>query len=459
MQGTVLERIVQDKAVWVADRKASQPLLQFQADVAPSTRDFYQALSQSHPAFILECKRASPSKGLIREDFNPEAIADIYANYASAVSVLTDEPYFQGNFGFLPLVSARTTQPILCKDFIIDPYQIWLARYYQADAILLMLSVLDDSQYQALSQLAEQLSMGVLTEVSNQAELNRALALKAKVIGINNRDLHDLSVNLDKTRQLAPQIPSDTLIISESGIYSHQQLHELSPYVNGFLIGSSLMSAVDLNVAVRRLVFGEHKICGLMRPEDVRNAYQYGALYGGLIFVDGSPRQVTPQQARELVAVAPLQFVGVFRQHAISEIIEVVQQLGLAAVQLHGEEDQTYITALRQALPTDCEIWKAVTVKSQLPNRQWSDVDRYLFDNGAGGSGYTFDWSLLRHQDLSNVMIAGGINTDNCRDALAYGSRGLDVNSGIEYAPGYKDSQHMQTLFARLSPSTRNENS
>ncbi|QHM71156.1 Tryptophan biosynthesis protein TrpCF [Mixta intestinalis] len=150
MQETVLNHIVRDKALWIEQRKQAQPLASFQQQLTPSTRSFYHALQGARTAFILECKKASPSKGVIRAEFDPLAIAHVYKDYASAVSVLTDEKYFQGSFDFLPLVSAAITQPVLCKDFIIDPFQIYLARHYQADAILLMLSVLDDEQYRSL---------------------------------------------------------------------------------------------------------------------------------------------------------------------------------------------------------------------------------------------------------------------------------------------------------------------
>lgn len=204
-------------------------------------------------------QKASPSKGLIRDDFDPVAIAQVYQDYASAISVLTDEKYFQGDFAFLPQVSAAVHQPVLCKDFIISEYQIYLARYYQADAILLMLSVLDDSQYRQLSAVAHSLKLGVLTEVSNEEELQRAIQLEARVVGINNRDLRDLSIDLDRTRRLAPRLPEGVSVISESGIHRHAQIRELSRFADGFLIGSSLMSEPDLTLAVRRVILGKTK--------------------------------------------------------------------------------------------------------------------------------------------------------------------------------------------------------
>lgn len=188
--------------------------------------------------YILECKKASPSKGLIRSNFDLAEIADVYKHYASAISVLTDEKYFQGHFADIAQVRQRVTQPILCKDFILSEYQVYLARYAQADAILLMLSVLNDEGYTQLATLAHQLGMGVLTETSNEAEFARALALKAKVIGVNNRNLHDLSVDIQRVAQItqhyADQIPPGTKIISESGIYQHQQIRDLRPVADGF---------------------------------------------------------------------------------------------------------------------------------------------------------------------------------------------------------------------------------
>lgn len=242
MQETVLHKIVRDKAQWIAARQQQQPLAGFQNDIVPSERSFYHALQGTRTAFILECKKASPSKGLIRENFDPVEIATVYKDFASAISVLTDEKYFQGSFDFLPLVSKTVSQPVLCKDFIIDPYQIYLARYYQADAILLMLSVLTDEQYRQLAAVAHSLNMGVLTEVISEEELQRAIALEARVVGINNRDLRDLSIDLNRTRQLAPRVPHGVTVISESGINNYGQIRELSHYANGFLIGSALMS-------------------------------------------------------------------------------------------------------------------------------------------------------------------------------------------------------------------------
>lgn len=447
---TVLAKIVADKAIWVEARKQQQPLDTFQQDVQPSTRHFYDALQGARTAFILECKKASPSKGVIRDDFDPARIADVYRHYASAISVLTDEKYFQGSFDFLPLVSQVAPQPILCKDFIIDPYQIYLARHYQADACLLMLSVLDDEQYRQLAAVAHSLKMGVLTEVSNEEELERAIALGAKVVGINNRDLRDLSIDLNRTRQLAPKLGHGVTVISESGINTYGQVRELSHFANGFLIGSALMAYDDLNAAVRRVLLGENKVCGLTRPEDAKTAYESGAIYGGLIFVPTSPRFVTDEQAQQVKAAAPLQYVGVFRNAEIADVCDKASRLMLAAVQLHGGENQAYVDALRAALPAQVQIWKALSVGETLPARDYRSVDKYVLDNGQGGSGQRFDWSLLQGQALDNVLLAGGLGADNCIEAAKAGCAGLDFNSGVESQPGIKDARLLASVFSTL---------
>ncbi|MDN2486648.1 bifunctional indole-3-glycerol-phosphate synthase TrpC/phosphoribosylanthranilate isomerase TrpF [Kosakonia sacchari] len=447
---TVLAKIVADKALWVAARKEQQPLASFQNDVVPSTRRFYDALQGTRTAFILECKKASPSKGVIRNDFDPARIASIYKHHASAISVLTDEKYFQGSFDFLPIVSAIAPQPILCKDFIIDAYQIYLARHYQADACLLMLSVLDDEQYRQLAAVAHSLNMGVLTEVSNEEELQRAISLEAKVVGINNRDLRDLSIDLNRTRELAPRLGTGVTVISESGINTYAQVRELSHFANGFLIGSALMSHDDLDAAVKRVLLGENKVCGLTRPQDAQAAHQAGAIYGGLIFVASSPRAVTQAQAQAVMQAAPLQYVGVFRNATHEEVVAKVNALNLVAVQLHGDEDQAYIDTLRERLPAKTQIWKALSVGDSLPARRFQQVDKYVFDNGQGGSGKSFDWSLLAGEPLDNVILAGGLSADNCVQAAKTGCAGLDFNSGVESEPGIKDASKLASVFRTL---------
>lgn len=450
MKTSILQKIVDDKAAYLITRKAEQPLESFIGAIVPSHRRFYQALTHNQTVFILECKKASPSKGLIREDFDPVRIAKTYQPYAAAISVLTDEKYFQGSYDFLKMVSSAVHQPVLCKDFIIDAYQVYLARYYQADAILLMLSVLDDDTYRDLSALAHSLDMGVLTEISNENERQRAIELGAKVIGINNRDLRDLSIDLERTRKLAAGLPNDTIIISESGIRQHRQVRELSQFAHGFLIGSSLMAQQNLDLALRRLLLGNNKICGLTRPQDAKTALQMGAVYGGLIFAEKSPRKVSLQKAQQIINEASLQYVGVFQNQPVDIVSDIARTLSLTAVQLHGHENEDYINTLRTVLPEHCEIWKAIDMSKTAEFSEIPNVDHLLLDNGSGGTGKPFDWQLINPQLQHNNMLAGGLNADNCQQAATLGCYGLDFNSGVEVSPGIKSSQKIKQVFQQL---------
>ncbi|OED57592.1 bifunctional indole-3-glycerol phosphate synthase/phosphoribosylanthranilate isomerase [Aliivibrio fischeri] len=449
----VLVKIVKDKAIWVAERKKQQPLDDFQSSLSLSDRSFYDALKTGKTEFILECKKASPSKGLIRDDFDLDYIASIYNNHASAISVLTDEKYFQGSFDFLPIIRNQVSQPILCKDFMIDAYQVYLARHYSADAILLMLSVLDDAQYKALADIAHSLNMGILTEVSNEEELHRAVALNAKVIGINNRNLRDLSTDLNRTKELAPLLPKGTTIISESGIYTHQQVKELAQHASGFLIGSSLMAEKNLELAARKVILGENKVCGLTSEQDAKAVYDSGAVYGGLIFVEKSPRFVPLETAKKITQATALHYVGVFQNEDAQRVAQYATDLSLSVVQLHGNETEEYITELASLLPTHTQIWNVISVSDDaqrisLPQTQ---ADKVLVDckvgSQVGGTGVNFDWNKLPHH---NIMLAGGLELNNTKQAAQLGCYGLDFNSGVESTPGKKDHKKLSAVFSAL---------
>ncbi|URJ31597.1 bifunctional indole-3-glycerol-phosphate synthase TrpC/phosphoribosylanthranilate isomerase TrpF [Blochmannia endosymbiont of Camponotus modoc] len=450
MQHTILDKILSYKKIWIADQKKQHSLHVLKRKTQASNRDFYRAVShnQSQTIFILECKKASPSKGIIRNDFNPIKIAQTYKNYSSVISVLTDNKYFHGDFDILHQVSNIVEQPILCKDFFISEWQIYFARLHKADAILLMLSILDDVTYQKLVKIAHTLCMGVLTEIANEDELKRAKYLGAKVIGINNRNLNDLSVDLNRTITLSKDIPNTITVISESGISNYCHIRKLRRYVNGFLIGTILMSQPNLNAAIKKLILGENKICGLTRVRDADIAYKSGAIYGGLIFVPTSPRYINITIAQRIVScVKYLSYVGVFCNATISYIVTIVNILGLAAVQLHGTENQDYINILRTRLPMTCHIWKSINMNHRpLSTCNILNVDRYLADNG-GGSGKTFDWSLLSSMQLDKVILAGGLTINNCNKAARIGCLGLDFNSGVEIKPGIKNHQKLIKVF------------
>ncbi|WP_232361472.1 bifunctional indole-3-glycerol-phosphate synthase TrpC/phosphoribosylanthranilate isomerase TrpF [Paraneptunicella aestuarii] len=439
--------------------KEKLPLEEVKKNLTPSEKSLYCALAEPHAGFILECKKASPSKGLIRENFDLDEILAAYTPHASAISVLTDEKYFQGSFDYLKYVTDRVEQPVLNKDIFIDPYQVYLARYYNADAILLMLSVLTDEEFVEMAEIAKELNLDVLTEVSNVAEAQRALKLGANMIGINNRNLRDLSTDLATTEQLAPLLSTpdhaDCLLISESGIYTNQDVRRLSPLVDGFLVGSSLMAQKDLPQAVTELVHGKVKVCGITREQDALVAKAKGATYLGLIFADVSKRKIDLATAQAITQACPHRYVGVFVDEDISLVVDHAKALNLVAVQLHGNEDQEYIIRLRGALPMNCEIWKAKGVTNKLPAMDETDVDYFLLDcqtdDQSGGTGKSFDWRLLDTlADKSHLILAGGLRPSNIATAAASGVACIDINSGVESAPGIKDEELLSSAFAAL---------
>nr|WP_268408276.1 bifunctional indole-3-glycerol-phosphate synthase TrpC/phosphoribosylanthranilate isomerase TrpF [Alteromonas sp. a30] len=466
--GNILDKIVADKRIELVERKKTLPMESFVQNLKPSTRSFYDALSKPNAGYILECKKASPSKGLIRDPFDLDEILDAYEPYASALSVLTDEKYFQGKFEYLDYVTSKVSIPVLNKDFFVDPYQIHLARYHNADAVLLMLSVLNDDEYRELAELAKSYNMGILTEVSNEEEAHRAIALGADIIGINNRNLRDLSTDLATTEMLAPLLSQNhkqsdengrkRLLISESGIYTYQDVRRLAPLVDGFLVGSSLMAQADVKQAAARLTHGNVKVCGITREQDAIAAKMAGASYLGLIFAPASKRKVTLEKAKSIVAACSHHYVGVFVNADINIVVEYATQLQLTAVQLHGKEDQAYIDALRQQLPSYCQIWKAKGVKANsdmLPPLNEQQVDLFLLDcqvgTQSGGTGQQFNWQLLDAlNDKSNIALAGGLNPDNVSTAGAQGAALIDINSGVESAPGIKDDTLIQQAFTAL---------
>ena len=257
----ILDKILQTKAAEVAADQARQPLPELQAQLSdlPATRGFAAALRRqaaTGTAIIAEVKKGSPSKGIIRADFDPLAIAQSYQRGGAAcLSVLTDESYFYGSLAYLGLIRAQVDLPLLRKDFIIDPYQVVQARVAGADAILLIAAALDDEKLRELAGLATSLQLDVLLEVHDADELERALQLPVDLIGINNRNLKTFATDLGITEQLAGRIPAAQLAVAESGINDRRDIERLKAAgAKAFLIGESLMREIDIEAKLNELI-------------------------------------------------------------------------------------------------------------------------------------------------------------------------------------------------------------
>ncbi len=464
---TVLGKIIKQRQIRISQQNdvntTEQP--------APSKRSLIDNLTSSATGFILECKKSSPSRGQLSDNYQPEQIAEEYQQFASAISVLTEPDFFSGNLDDLRKVTEAVSIPVLCKDFVIDTSQIYQARTAGADVILLMLSVITDSFWMQCYEIANELGLDIITEIHNKQELARALALPAKIIGINNRNLHTLKTDISVTKALVSQIPDDRLVISESGIGTHQQLKDLGPLVDGFLIGSSLMQSKDIAASLRRLVFGEIKICGLTRREDADLAWQLGASFGGMIFTSVSSRCINMQQGRSICNEQKMPMVGVFKDQSLSEVSAIAKELSLYAVQLHGDEDINYIEQLTDILDAETQIWKAIScseISDDYPSIQQAveisnnllrnGIDKVLIDTPKDKDDHQLDYQAFL-QD-SRVLIAGGlqINSHLFQQAYTTGMKsqaGFDLCSSLEQSAGIKDPEKMKMLFNNLQPKTR----
>lgn len=461
---TVLEGIVEGRKRHLDEIRARMSHVDF--DTLPkSTRSLYDRLAEPGTRFILECKSASPSLGVIREHYHPGEIAAVYsrpAHHAAGISVLCEPERFGGDYDHLATVAATTHLPVLCKDFIIDEVQVYAARYFGADAILLMLSVLDDADYARLAALADALGMDVLTEVIDEEEAQRATRLGARIFGGNHRNLHDLTIDLDRSARLAALAPENAVVVSESGIRDVGTVRRLGGHSDGFLVGSQLTGQPDIDLACRELIYGPNKVCGLTSPSAAQAAKANGAVYGGLIFEEASPRNVSRETAAEIMAGEPgLKYVAVSRR---TEGWGELALDGIHAVQIHApyqgsvEAELTLVDRVRAEVRTvGTEVWRAVSMTAphgpETAAALAEQVDMLVLDSGDGGTGEVFDWGAVPDVVKRNALLAGGIGPHNVERALAVGCAGVDLNSGVEYPStagewaGRKDAAALRQTF------------
>ena len=430
-----LGEIIAHKRIEVAERLAGADL----SAARPTNRSLIAAMGQPGARFIFEYKRRSPSEGMLSDALEPAAVARAYTGVADGMSVLTDSRFFGGSLADLAAARTAFDGPILAKDFIVDPRQVAEARIAGADAVLVILSVLDDAAAQAVMDAAKRLGMDVLVEVHDAPEMRRAVALGAALIGINNRDLKTFRTDLAVTERLAG-MAGDALVISESGIATRADIDRLAPHVDGFLIGSTPMRSGDPHGEARALAFGRVKLCGLRTAADLDAAAP--AAFAGLVFVPGTPRDLSLDAALEAIDGArnapPL--VAVFRD----QVADIIGELALKAIQLHNVASDAHTV-------TDVEYWRA-----ESPGDPIHSADRIVFDNGHGGTGQSFDWSTIRNRpELPRALLAGGIGAHNAVAARSVGAYAIDVGSAMDELPGVKSHAMIAALFDTLRPTSR----
>jgi indole-3-glycerol phosphate synthase/phosphoribosylanthranilate isomerase len=451
-----LDRIVAQTRVDLEQRKQDCPLeeMRQRASRQPQPRDLLAAFEPRNQVHLIaEVKRASPSKGMLAPDLDPVKTAQIYeANGAAAISVLTEPHFFLGSPEYLTDIKEAVSVPVLRKDFIVDEYQVYEARFWGADAILLICALLDDSQLRHLLNVAHAQGLRCLVEVHSREEAMRAVAAGAMIIGVNSRDLVTFEMHPHMLRELRQLIPADRVVIAESGIHSAADTRRLARYdVQGILVGESLVVSTDIPGQIRQLLHGANastqvKICGLRNANSIDAASAAGADMLGFIFYEPSQRYIAPRDVPSLLAASEYfahppakastpDLVGVFVNEDAEFINEAAEEAGIQFVQLHGHETPEFcqrihrpvIKALSLSNTTDLErlkAYKQVTWRLLLdtPTPQW------------GGTGHTHDWDLARlAAQETPIILAGGLTPDNVRDAIQQVHPwGVDVSSGVE---------------------------
>jgi indole-3-glycerol phosphate synthase/phosphoribosylanthranilate isomerase/anthranilate synthase/indole-3-glycerol phosphate synthase/phosphoribosylanthranilate isomerase len=463
----ILDEIVARSRIDLEQRKQEIPLAEVQARAAaqPAARDALTALRARGAVHVIaEVKRASPSKGLLAPNFDPVALARTYAaSGASLISVLTEPHFFQGSPDYLTAIKQAVEVPVLCKDFLYDEYQVYEARAWGADLVLLICAILDDERLRHLLNVAQSLGMQALVETHNAEEVQRAVASGARIIGVNSRDLRTFEMHPGLIRDLRPLIPADRVLVAESGIHTAADARRLARYdVQALLVGESLVTSGDIPAHLGQLLHGANasvqvKICGLSEERYVHTAVEAGVDLFGLVFYKPSHRYVTPQRARELVQTltgkhTQVEVVGLFVNEEAEFINETASLVGLDVVQLHGKETPEFCQSIQRPVIKAIHLSESGDLDKLLAYR--ATTWRLLLDTptpGWGGSGETHDWELARIAAREQrVFLAGGLHPANVGEAIAQVRPwGVDVSSGVETDKA-KDEQKMRAFIEQV---------
>lgn len=450
LEGTVLATIINKKVLDVKE-------IVLKGQRTSPLRSLSKALVKKDSRnFILESKQSSPTLGDFCKDFDLDKLISCYEKRACAISVLCEKHFFKGSLDYLKYVKEHCSLPVICKDFIICKEQIDEAYIAGADAVLLMLSVLTKAKFEELFDYAHSLDMDVLTEVDDKNDALYAISKKIEIVGINNRNLRTLEVNLENAKELNKLFDSKVKVVSESGIHTHNDLVSLNP-IRNFLIGSSLTAQSDVVFKANSMLYGLNKLCGLTTIDAVRAAVNNHVSIGGLIFAPKSPRFVSDEKAQSFVKEfkGQIRFAGVFVDASVDEMVNKVNSVGLDYLQLHGNESLATIKTLKELLP-DTGIIKAFNIKDikdfDKVNEYLPFTDLIILDSSNPGSGTSFDWNLIPASlDKSKCLLSGGIGPDNVEKALSYGFAGLDLNSKLEKTKGIKDAQLINETFKLIN--------
>ena len=479
----ILDKIIEATKIRVAQEKQieSPEPVKAAALALPSDTGFpfEAALRQQDFNFICEVKKASPSKGIIAEHFPYLEIAKEYeVAGAAAISVLTEPDFFKGDKTYLQEIASTVKIPVLRKDFIIDEYQIYQAKVWGASAILLICACLDVPTLTKFREIADSLGLSSLVEAHDEAEVQMAIDCGARIIGVNNRNLKDFTVDVQNSVRLRNLVQDDVIFVSESGLETPEDIQVLRDNNIGVaLMGETFMRSPN-KVEKLAYLYGSTyytpkvKMCGISKVETIPAVVDAKPDYMGLVFTP-SKRQVTVDQAKTLVEELHKQYanrynrdaeqysnqtlihqefiktVGIFVNETLDNLVTIATEVNLDAVQLHGDEDEAFIQSLKER--TNVEVWKAVQIRSATDAEAWIDssADMLLFDayhkDERGGTGEVFDWSCLDEFERP-FMLAGGIDSTNVARAIrTVRPYGIDISSGIE-TEGVKDDEKIKAF-------------
>ena len=476
----ILDKIIEATKIRVVQEKQveSPEAIKAAALALPSDTGFpfEAALRQQDFNFICEVKKASPSKGIIAEHFPYLDIAKEYeVAGAAAISVLTEPDFFKGDKKYLQEIANTVKIPVLRKDFIIDEYQIYQAKVWGASAILLICACLDVPTLTKFRELADSLGLSSLVEAHDEHEVQMAIDCGARIIGVNNRNLKDFTVDVQNSVRLRNLVQDDVIFVSESGLETPEDIQVLRDNNIGVaLMGETFMRSPN-KVEKLAYLYGSTyytpkvKMCGISKVETIPAVVEAKPDYMGLVFAP-SKRQVTVDQAKTLVEELhrgyaqkygsdtehdkndTIKTVGVFVNETVDNLVTIANEANLDAVQLHGDEDETFIQSLKER--TNVEVWKAIQIRTAADTEKWIDssADMLLFDayhkDERGGTGEVFDWSSLDAFERP-FMLAGGIDSTNVARAIrTVRPYGIDISSGIE-TNGMKDDKKI-TAFTKI---------